>query len=136
MRLLSVALVCATLATALPANAFVVPRWNALRDRRGSLLGTWRVVTAKKAFNAAVADPDITISFERAVIWIEHSGKSEKGTWKIVSQDADLLSVEVTDDKGKPHNLDVLIESPDALTLYLEDEAGDDEEKLRLERVR
>ncbi len=136
MRLLSVALVCATLSASLPARAFVVPRWNAIRERRGALLGSWRAVTYKKQYNSSVADPDITVTFERAAMWVEHSGKTEKGTWKIVTHDGDLLSVEVTDDKGKNHNLDVLVEGPDALTLYVEDDDGDDEETLRLERIR
>jgi hypothetical protein len=136
MRFLSVALVCATLATSLPAQAFVVPRWNVARERRSALIGTWRAVTYKKQYNVSVLDPGITISFERAVMWVEHSGKTEKGTWKIVTQDGDLLGVEVTDDKGKMHSLDVLVEGADALTLYIEDDSGDDEETLRLERVR
>lgn len=136
MRFLSVALACATLATAMPANAFVVPRWNMVRERRGALLGSWRAVTYKKQYNSVVADPGITVSFEKAVVWVEYSGKSEKGSWKIIAQDGDLLSLEVTDNKGKIRNLDVLVEGPDALTLYVEDDAGDDEETLRLERIR
>lgn len=136
MRFLSVALVCATLASAAPANAFVVPRWNLARDRRGALLGTWRTVTYKKQYSLSVADSGIVIGFDKGVMWIEHSGKTEKGSWKVVTADGDLLGLEITDDKGKHHNLDVLVESPDALTLYLEDDAGDDEETLRLERIR
>lgn len=136
MRFLSVALVCATLTAAVPAGAFVVPRWNAARERRAALIGTWRAVTYKKQYNASVADPGITISFERAVMWVEHSGKLEKSSWKIVSQDGDLLGVEITDAKGKLHSVDVLVEGADALTLYIADDAGDDDETVRLERVR
>lgn len=136
MRLLSVALVCATLATASPANAFVVPRWNTVRERRGALLGTWRAVTYKKQYNAVITDPGITVSFDKAAVWVEYSGKTEKGTWKIVAHDDDLLSLDITDEKGKVRRLDVLVEGPDALTLYVEDDAGDDEETLRLERIR
>jgi len=136
MRFLSVALVCATLAVAAPANAFVVPRWNLARDRRSALLGTWRTVTYKQQYKTSVMDPGIIIGFDRAVMWVEHSGKTEKGTWKVVTTDGDLLGLEITDEKGKRHNLDVLVDSSDALTLYLEDDAGDDVETLRLERVR
>jgi hypothetical protein len=136
MRFLSVALACATLATAMPANAFVVPRWNTLRERRGSLLGSWRAVTYKKQSNVSVADPGITVSFDKAAVWVESSGKTEKGTWKLVTQDGDLLGVEITDDTGKAHNMDVLVESSDALTLYVADDSGDDDETLRLERIR
>lgn len=137
MRFLSVALVCATLASTAPANAFVVPRWNLARDRRSALLGTWRTVTYKKQYaNTSVMDPGIVIGFDRAVVWVEHSGKTEKGTWKVVSADGDLLELEITDDKGKRLHLDVLVEGGDALTVYFEDDAGDDVETLRLERVR
>lgn len=136
MRFLSVALICVTLASAAPANAFVVPRWNLARDRRSALFGTWRTVTYKQQYKSSVMDPGIVVGFDRAVMWVEHSGKTEKGTWKVVTADGDLLELEITDDKGKRHNLDVLVDSSDALTLYLTDDAGDDVETLRLERVR
>jgi hypothetical protein len=136
MRWLSVALACVTLASTSPAGAFVTPRWQSTRDRgRKAIMGTWRAVTLKTHNGAPVIEPGITIVFDKTTLRIELDGKVERGTWRVVDQEGDIVELEVIDEKGKRHDVDVLIESNTALTLYVEDDDGDDEEVVRVERV-
>ncbi|MBI2391675.1 MAG: hypothetical protein HYV09_18950 [Deltaproteobacteria bacterium] len=123
---------------ATPARAFVTPRWDAMREsRRATLLGRWSVITQKKSHSSSqVHDPGIEIVFTRTELRVERAGFSSRASWKIVRQDGDLLEVQITDAKGKHHDLDVLVEGSDALTIYVRDDDGEDEEAMRLERVR
>jgi hypothetical protein len=136
MRWVGVALICATLTSAAQAAAFVVPGWNASHQRgRSAILGKWAAVAYKKQQAALITDPGITLSIERGVLWIEQGTRIERSTWRVVEQDGDLLGLELIDAKGKRHDVDVLIEGDDALTIYVQDDEWDDDEVLRLERV-
>lgn len=136
MRWLSVALACVTLLTSSPADAFVTPRWTPPRDRsRNAIVGTWRAISYKHHNGMPQIEPEIVITFARTTLRVEIDGRIERGTWRIVDQEGDIVGIEVTDDKGKKHDMDVLIENNTALTLYVEDDDGDDEEVLRVERI-
>lgn len=121
-----------------PARAFVTPRWDAMREsRRAILLGRWSVITTKKGHSSSqVHDPGIELVFTRTELRVEARDFSSRASWKIVRQDGDLLEIEITDAKGKQHDIDVLVEGSDALTIYVRDDDGDDKEVMRLERVR
>lgn len=119
------------------AHAFVTPRWNAQREsRRSTLIGKWSAITYKKLKSAQkIDDPGLLIVFTPTELRVEDGSWVEKASWKIVRQEADLLGLDVVDDKGRHHAIDVLVEGSDALTMYLQDDDGDDEESVRLERV-
>lgn len=105
-------------------------------SRRSTLIGKWSAVTYKKHKGTQkVDDPGILVVFTPTEMRIEDGQWVEKATWKIVRQEVDLLGLDVLDSKGRHHAVDVLVEGSDALTLYVEDDDGDDEETVRLERV-
>ncbi len=136
MRWLSVALACVTLLVNSPASAFVSPRWSSQRDRgRKAILGSWRALSIKSHNGVPVIEPGLTIVFDKTTFRIELEGKTERGFWRVVDQDGDMIELEVTDEKGKKHDVDVLVESNTALTLYVADDDGDDEEVVRVERI-
>jgi hypothetical protein len=139
MRWLSVVLAGATLLCATSpgrrADAFVTPGFSNSRERgRKALLGTWRALSYKSHNGAPVIEPPITVVFERSSMRVEAEGVVERGTWRVVDQEGDMLELQVTDSKGKTHDVDVLVEGTDALTLYIEDDDGDDDGVLRVER--
>lgn len=122
--------------TAAPSRAFVTPRWNTQREsRRSTLLGKWSAVSFKTKQGAKLDEPGLLFVFTPTELRVEEGTKSEKATWKIVRQDADLLELEVVDAKGRRHSLDVLVEGSNALTVYFQDDDGEDEASVRLERV-
>jgi len=130
-------LLAVLLATAPGARAFVTPRWNAQREsRRSTLIGKWSAITHKNLKTSKkLDDPGLLIVITPTELRVEDGSFVEKATWKIVRQEADLLGLDVVDSKGRHHAIDVLVEGSDALTMYLEDDDGDDEESVRLERV-
>ncbi len=124
------------LAAASPSQAFVTPRWNAQREsKRSTLIGRWSAVTFKTKSAQKIDDLGLLVVFTPTELRIEEGSKSEKASWKIVRQEADLLELDVLDAKGRHHALDVLVEGSDALTLYFQDDDGEDEASVRLERV-
>lgn len=136
MRWLSVVLAGATLLCATSADAFVTPGFSTSRERgRRALLGTWRTLSYKAQHGAPVIEPGIIVIFERAALRVEVDGVAERGSWRVVDQEGDMLELQVTDAKGKTHDMDVLVEGSDALTLYVEDEDGNDDAVLRVERM-
>lgn len=136
MRLVSVVLAGATLFYATTAGAFVTPGFSGARERgRRALLGTWRALSYKSHNGSQIFEPGITISFEKTTLRVEAEGKIERASWRVLDQEGSIVELEVTDSKGKAHDMDVLIESSDALTLYIEDDDGDDDEVLRVERI-
>lgn len=136
MRWLSVVLAGATLLSATTANAFVTPSFRGARERgRKALIGTWRALSLKPHNGTPIIEPNLTMSFDPTTLRVETDGKVERATWRVLDQEANIVELEVTDTKGKVHDVDVLIESSDALTLYIEDDDGDDELVVRLERL-
>jgi hypothetical protein len=136
MRWWSVVLVSAQLLLSTTASAFVTPSYSGARERgRKALIGTWRALSIKAHNGAPKFEPEITITFEKNVLRVESEGDIERATWRVISQEGSIVELEITDSKGKTHDMDVLIESSDALTLYIEDDDGDDEEVLRVERI-
>lgn len=136
MRWLPVALACVTLLGTSPAAAFVSPRWSSQRDRgRLAILGSWRAISLKTHSGAPVLEPGLVIVFDKTSFRVELEGKAERGTWRVLDQDGAIIEIEATDATGKKHNIDVLVESNTALTLYVADDDGDDEEVVRVERI-
>lgn len=136
MRWLSVVLAGATLLYATSADAFVTPGFSGARERgRKALLGTWRALSFKTHNGAPIIEPGIIVVFERATLRVETEGMIERGSFRVVDQEGDMLELQVTDAKGKTHEMDVLVEGSNALTLYVEDDDGDDDAVLRVERI-
>ncbi len=89
-----------------------------------------------KGKHGAKADaPGLLLSFSPSALRVEHGTKVQTLLWRLVRQDADLLELEVWDEAGKRRPVDVLVEGSDALTVYVQDDDGNDDETLRLERV-
>ncbi len=136
VRLLGASALSAVVLSAVtPANAFVPPRWSFARTRgKASLLGKWRVLSAKKK-NLQKLPIDVTLEFTATTFNLS-AGPSVGigGKYEIVDQEGDMLTVAI-DEPAMKRELDVLIEGPDAMTVYLKNDDGSDEEALRLERL-
>lgn len=136
-RLLPYALAGATLLASTTASAFVSPRWRAHEESlRTTMIGTWQVVGGRHKGTTAV-DLDVRLEIDRENIRISDlgAGFAALAKWSYVSQEGEIVSIVVEDDHGKKHEVDVLVENPDALTFYVQDDDGNDEEVLRLERT-
>jgi hypothetical protein len=119
-----------------PAHAFVSPGYHASRARR-TLVGTWRIVGNRKGGVAEEIDPavrlDITTSTMRRRVGT--TADPNVGHYEVVHEDETSLDLRVTF-SGEVLDIDVLVETPNAMTFYMRLKGDDDEERaLRLERV-
>ncbi|MGZ3420857.1 MAG: hypothetical protein ACXVEF_34245 [Polyangiales bacterium] len=138
-RLAIAAFASAALLASSGASAFVSPRWRAHEaSLRTAMIGSWQVVGGRHKGSATTsADLDIRLDIDRDTIKISNvaAGFSELAKWSYVGQEGEMVTITVEDTHGKKHEVDVLVETPDALTFYVEDDDGDDEEVIRLERM-
>jgi hypothetical protein len=135
-RLLMAAFAGATLLASSSAGAFVSPRWRAHEESlRTAMIGTWQVVGGRhKGATTTNLDVRLEIDGENIRISDVGAGIAALAKWSYVSQEGEIVTISVEDDRGKKHEVDVLVENRDALTFYVQDDDGDDEEVLRLER--
>jgi hypothetical protein len=136
MTALSIGIVTPIALVAPPASAFVSPGYHASRARR-TLVGTWRIVGNRKGGVAEEIDPavrlDITTSTMRRRVG--NVVDPNVGHYEVVHEDDSTLDLRVTF-AGEVLDVDVLVETPNAMTFYIRTQNdGDEERALRLERV-
>lgn len=119
-----------------PASAFVSPGYHASRARR-TLVGTWRIVGNRKGGVAEDIDPNVRIDITTSTLHRRVGALPDPnvGRYDVLHEDDTSLDLRVTFVLDVL-DVDVLIETPDAMTLYIRSERDDDEERaIRLERV-
>ena len=119
-----------------PAAAFVSPGYHASHARR-TLVGTWRIVGNRKGGVAEDIDPAVRIDITASTLHrrVGTLADPNVGHYDVLHEDETSLDLRVSF-VLEVLDVDVLIETPDAVTLYIRSEHDDDEERaLRLERV-
>ena len=118
------------------ASAFVSPGFRASRARR-TLVGTWRIVGNRKGGVVEDIDPAVRVDITPTTLRRRVGGVVDPnfGRYEILHEDETSLDLRVTfvDDVL---DIDVLVETPSAMTFYIRSAKDDDDERaVRLERV-
>jgi hypothetical protein len=136
-RLVWLATLSATAASLVvsPASAFVSPGYHASRARR-TLVGSWRIVGDRKGGVPEDIDPAVRLDITSATMR-RRVGKvvdAHVGQYEVLHEDDTTLDLRVTFE-GDVLDVDVLVETSNAMTFYIRSHKDDDERALRLERV-
>ncbi len=139
----AVALALAPLASissvASEAAAFVPPRFRAARAR-ARILGNWRVITMREKFGGSIVPPEaIFVHFEPTLVHRAFGkGPEDVGSaYEVLEEDDVSATLLVHLSPTKSYRVEVLVESNDAISLFVSDLPSEgDEVVFRFERVR
>jgi hypothetical protein len=145
MRLQATVVACAlalvaSLDAATPiARAFVSPGYHSSRARR-ILRGRWRVLTMGQSGNGVPMKDMLVLVIDETTMRFVLLGedKGPQAEYRILAEDDASLELDVVrhSSTGDEHtSADVLVESPDAMTVYILRKGEDKEQVLRLSRI-
>lgn len=119
------------------ATAFVPPRFHAPKAR-ARILGTWRVLTMREKHGGSVVPPEaIFVRFEPTLVHraFGKNPEDDGSAYEVLDED-DSAATLLVHTGSKKYRVEVLVETNDTITLYVDDLPNDgDEVVFRFERV-
>jgi hypothetical protein len=140
-RLFSGLIVIAAIASSMAiaprdAHAFVSPGWRTLSIHRG-IVGTWQLIQVRgESMSLAPEAKSLVLEIGATTIRATFEDKTKELLYESVVDEDGMLALTAYNDSGDRIEADVLIETADAMTIYLKENDDDIGIALHFERIK
>ena len=118
------------------AHAFVSPGWQRVSLHRG-ILGTWQLIQVRgESLSLAPEAKSLVLEIGATTLRATFEDKTKELSYETTIDEDGMISLTAYNDAGDRIEADVLLETADAMTIYLKEHEDDIGIALHFERIR